>query len=1526
MQKVIDSIINSILSNNFSAKTDELIKIAEKLIEGNSNNELIHTFLEIGHFPNVNELFYNSEVQEEWYYLLLKLIVKSKYHSGVLLKQRAERYPDKTLFQTINSNKVNKISFAKSWQRIKNIGLSLHTITSEIKNPVIGILSPNSLETALVDLACLSFNFKIVPIPANSSKEHLKYILVHSNITHLFINGDEQINLLKSIYHDLSGLTTITLLESKRLENSVKWSDFLNFSNPKKEQELFNRLNNIKMDDVTTIMYTSGTTANPKGIIFTQTTIISKRFARALALPDVGSSDTFLCFLPLYHTFGRYLELMGSIFWGASYTFAESPSFKSLIKNLKTNKPTIFISIPKRWLQIYDMVLSHETATNDDTKKYLKDIIGGKLRLGLSAAGYLDPDIFTFFHKNGIQLLSGYGMTEATGGITMTPQNDYIKDSVGIPLPGITLKLGTDNELLLKGSYITKYYHGAKKQSSLKNGWFHTGDIFKEKNGHYFIIDRKKEIYKNSRGVTISPQKIENLFQDFDAVKSVFLIGDGMPYNTVLIYPDKNWFDSISQDQDFDINDYFSSLIQSVNSFLAHYERIVNFAIIDRDFSSQYGELTPKKTFKRKIILSNFKAYIDPLYEKDYNSWLINGNELRISKWLLRKSEILVNDLKFDNDSLHLKNSNKKLNVNFKGNKVIVGNYEYTIANNIVELNQLVLSPELWLGNQQFVDFFGITAVTPKHYETPSSISIEAPAFKFNSNSIPNQIINELKSALRDKLYDLSTIHLAAIVLFNSTEFNSSIATNYLSKVLSSEKTELSDLALVLLQRLRYHPNSRIRVRALEVITPYIMGDVFTEFLTEIYSTSDNPKILKDLTLDIRVLKTHHFSGILNELAILRHSEKDHTQVQLILIEALLNTITEYGINHPNEYKWSRSELVKWNLSSAPNDIIELTKNLIDDLTIGFRKWLGINRLKAIDNETGEEYTWQDVVVFDPNVDDRYKQNLQNAFSQTTFLKEAIFLLSNYKIVELDDIQARGIWVMFLGNNHGKSVFRVTIQTRDYVSYNFVINYNEDLSDQTFIEEIKWLIVTGSTSRGRKLVEDFGGHWPRQRIFTEEYIQGETLYQNLERNKNIISSTEDSDLWRLRWLHFIWNGLMAYFSFYRRTNFKLYIENSSIKNLIIPEYDYAIGTRLVSISDESILDKEIQLFHSVYKNFILDTEQEYKGLQHVANWEVIFCALLQTVTIKKGIEILKNLSNQHTGKNRYGLTKTKINNFIKEINENGLLTKQVVFASLRYERWLALNPDATLSARGTMLRQLYNDYHLNELINDYPETRIRYFLMTAFKDSDNTLQNELLKIQKDLRSNKITAIDLEEKINQIINKVEISEDDKYFITRLMFEHIDTPEQGKEFVWQADREGKLELITAVVDGYGETHQIRQAGHPKEIAKFQSLLLNSNLSAIFNQQHEFLLLFNSNIQLIGGVYWKKVDDKIAYLERIVIHPKYRKRHLGSHLLDELFNRLKNKRYLFITVGFFQAGLFYNKGFHIDKRFGGLVKKLD
>ena len=451
----ITNLLKSIDSGN--VQYEDLEETLDYILDNNVSKNEAFSFLDLMHLSSISKTI-SSHDSNQWAMKIAQVIDKHNFHTGQLLLQREKRYKDKVAIHTIDGDKKIDITYSKLWNDVLKTSLAIKKASNN-QISIVGILSHNQYKSAVVDLACLSSGIRIIPIPLNATRDHLLYIIKEANISHLFLGGERAIQLWNSTKYE-DELIIIDVNDIGSLQNkSVSWEIFHDKFFQDQKYDNMNELSDQDMNSTITIMYTSGSTSNPKGVKFSQLNIISKRFSRALALPDISDKDKFLCYLPLFHTFGRYFELMGSIFWGATYTFAESPSFNSLLKDFRIISPTIFISIPKRWVQIYELMndsLDLDLSTEEEINTKLKDMTGGSLKWGLSAAGYLDPDIFIFFHDNNINLMSGYGMTEATGGITMTPPNEYVEDTVGIALPGIDLKIEEDGELCMKGPYISK--------------------------------------------------------------------------------------------------------------------------------------------------------------------------------------------------------------------------------------------------------------------------------------------------------------------------------------------------------------------------------------------------------------------------------------------------------------------------------------------------------------------------------------------------------------------------------------------------------------------------------------------------------------------------------------------------------------------------------------------------------------------------------------------------------------------------------------------------------------------------------------------------------------------------------------------------------------------------------------------------------------------------------------------------------------------------------------------------------------
>ncbi len=1515
MHSLLKSISDSLLSAG-SFQPEELSITGEKLLASESRDILLE-FLDNAHLSEISQAVTEKNLVEPWLKLITKAINATHYSVGDLIHQRIERYGDKPFLQTITGSQLQSYSYREIGDRIHGIQKSLLAYQNQDAPLTVGIFSTNRLESACMDLACLSAGIRVIPIPANSSPAQLAYILNHAKIQLVFAGGAGIIASLREAR--LSGQQAwVTFPDTPELPfRSQSWAEFL-------EQQADTLVNPVPTDpNLATILYTSGTTSDPKGIVFSQSGMLVKRFARALALPEISSEDSFLAYLPLYHTFGRFFELMGTLFWGATYTFAESPAFNTLLAEFPVVRPTVLISIPKRWMQIFEHVrngCSFEVNDDEAIKQFVHKLTGNRLKWGLSAAGYLDPDIFMFFQKHGIYLLSGYGMTEATGGITMTPPNDYVRNSVGIPLPAMDAKLAEDGELCIRGPYVCTQYFGDPLQDTHQDGWFHSGDIFEEKSGHYFIIDRKKEIYKNSRGQTISPQKIENLFQDFKPIQRVFLVGDGLEFNTVLIYPNPDYElpDEIAGDE-AKTRDFFSSLVQSVNSFLASYERIVNFTLIDRDFTEESGELTKKGTYKRKVILEHFKDVITPMYTRNYQS-LVHGNfELRLPDWIIRDRGVTRQEMHWNGKTLLFQEHELTVSIAENSREVKIGDFDYEFKGTVIDLQNLMTAPELWAGNCEWTAFLDSALMRLHLHEPVASLTLLESKLPFGSRKDQK---TRTASTFFAKLNQLADRQLS--------ESTSTIqdAIDELKSYLSKKAPEHNRIVIAILLRCRFHPDLKIREAAFNSALPFLNGSEFLSGLLDSLTIANNRNLPQ---VDVSKMAAEHFHALLSYLESVRSLPQGVTSESHPELDAILHLIGRYGRIHPGTFRWIRAELTWWQMVFTEEPIRKVATHELSLLTDQFRKWIGQPKKVAIDPESGEEFTWQDVVLFDDNIDNKTQELLLNLFSKTPAIAEAIFLFGGKRVIRLEDIAPKGIWISSLGTSFQKSVFRVLVQTHSTEAYNLVINVNLGLTADYLEEETCWLILLGSSLHGSRLVEMFGGYWSEYQIYTEEYIPGDTVRQHLDMNREEIASGSNPDRWRMRWLHFIWNGTMAYVEFWRRSGFKLGFKEPSTQNLIIPIYDYTSGTRLISISNRTPLKSLLDLLVRIYHKFIVKSEKEYQGLQRMADWEILLTAVTQKLTVKGAFlqfEILLenwDFRPEAEAAEELGLSAKRLRQFMADVKSEGVLTKPVVFASLRYERWLNLNPDATREARGSLLKELYNDYHLASLLEDYPESRIRFFLMTCFRNSPEPLRRELYQLQKKLRSHAISLEELDIYLSRIQQDTSISEDDQYFLSRLLFEHLDSTEQGELITWDWGAQNRLDLITAVEDRSGNQYRIRPPFQPKEIAHFHGLLQASNFNPAFRQEHQFLLLFNSNQVVVGGVYWKPTSINTAYIERIVISHRYRKLHLSTRLLEELFNRLRDRSYQYVTVGFFQAGLFYKVGFTVNKEFGGLVKPL-
>jgi GNAT superfamily N-acetyltransferase len=569
-----------------------------------------------------------------------------------------------------------------------------------------------------------------------------------------------------------------------------------------------------------------------------------------------------------------------------------------------------------------------------------------------------------------------------------------------------------------------------------------------------------------------------------------------------------------------------------------------------------------------------------------------------------------------------------------------------------------------------------------------------------------------------------------------------------------------------------------------------------------------------------------------------------------------------------------------------------------------------------VDPETGQEYRWDDVVVFDENVEEGDRERILAAIKTTPMLREGVFLFSGGISIRLSDIPPGGVWIRTLGSSHGKTVYRVTVRTRFQGSYDLAVNVNHELDPGQVREEIRWLILCSASADRPSLVEEFGGYWREDNLWTEEFITGETLHRALRR----ISRREgEGERLRQIWPFFAWKTLNAFVEFWDRTGRMWEIADSGMHNVIVPTHDYHTGSRLVSISlrrEHRGIPGMLRWFR---REFIARVEREYPELEGAVGNGILFSSILEVLGETEGIAALRDAMDDEEFAD-------DLRTFLGDVEARGFLPSRLYFAVERYRRWARLNVDPTLRARARTMREIFETYGLRAVAQLRPDTRARFFRETVFRNAAPPLAEGLDRIVVRLQKGELDNDGMADAIADLRAGVALDPDEDFFLARLSFPHL-RPEDTAGFVdTEFGDRSRGEMVVTVEDRDGNNLRIRHALNPREVARLHRLFLDANLEVHFRQEHRYLVALNDRNRVIGGIYYDVEEDGTgAHLEKIVVAQRYRRCGIAEGLMNEFFNRLRDAGVTTVTTGFFRPEYFYTFDFKIEKKYAGLVKKL-
>ena len=569
----------------------------------------------------------------------------------------------RTAFKAKRGGAWQPTTHAEAQARIRAISLGLKELGVQPGDRV-ALLSETRLEWALVDFACLCAHATDVPIYPTLLVKQVEYILKDSGATTVFCSTADQVAKVAEIRQHLPikhvitfdggsgpGVTTLEELERRGKAAESKYPNW--------------RADALKVspDSLATLIYTSGTTGDPKGVMLTHDNLYSNVQACVHILP-ISDQDECLAMLPLSHVYERMVDY---VMWTAGVVISYAESFDKVAQNLRETKPTIVLSVPRLYEKVYAKVL--EGASKSPLKhaifnwskkagdrwathllsgvkaplgvslahgiadrlvfKKVRAATGGRLKHFISGSAPLSADVALFFFACGLPILEGYGLTETSPVLTLNPPQKPKLGTVGTPIPGVTLKIAADGEILAKGPNIMQGYYNLPQETkeALADGWFHTGDIGEiDSEGYLKITDRKKDMIKTAGGKWVAPQPIENAVKANKYVASVILLGDKRKFPLLLVVPNFDQLEAWARYRRIaykshadlvtlpDVKAKMERECMGMLSDLPKYEMPKKVALLDHDFTIESGELTPTLKIKRRVVEQHYEKEISAAY------------------------------------------------------------------------------------------------------------------------------------------------------------------------------------------------------------------------------------------------------------------------------------------------------------------------------------------------------------------------------------------------------------------------------------------------------------------------------------------------------------------------------------------------------------------------------------------------------------------------------------------------------------------------------------------------------------------------------------------------------------------------------------------------------------------------------------------------------------------------------------------------------------------------------------------------
>ncbi len=586
------------------------------------------------------------------------------------IREQINLLSNKTALRDQTASGWNDISWKAFGEEIDTLSRVMLKLGLSVQDKI-GIYSNNCAKWTIADISVLQMRCVPVPIYPTNTAQQTAYILKDADVKILFVGNQTQADAAIKIAEQCPLLAHVVSFDDNvdfgDFPLGCAWQDFLKLDDSEFQTELDGRIHDADMSDLMTLIYASGTTGEPKGVMLDYANCAAQieTHDQVLAIDD---TDVSLAFLPLSHVFERCWTYY-VLHRGATNCYLSDIS--AVREALADVKPTVMCAVPRFFEKIYcgvhDKVakanpikkimfhsaiflgnrmvqasrhqtppslwlrISHAIADKVVLSK-LRNLLGGNIKMMPCGGAKLEPSVGRFFHAIGLNVKLGYGMTETTATISCWDNECFNSDSIGMPMPNTEVKIGENNEILVRGPMVMRGYYNKPQETAdtfTPDGFLKTGDAgHVDTLGNLFITDRIKDLMKTSGGKYIAPQMIEGKLSTDRFIEQIAVVADARNFVSALVVPcfeslecwakelNIKYIDRIELIKHNQVVEMFEARIAELQKELAKFEQVKKFTLLPTEFSMADGELTPTLKLRRKVILERYKLQIDAMYVK----------------------------------------------------------------------------------------------------------------------------------------------------------------------------------------------------------------------------------------------------------------------------------------------------------------------------------------------------------------------------------------------------------------------------------------------------------------------------------------------------------------------------------------------------------------------------------------------------------------------------------------------------------------------------------------------------------------------------------------------------------------------------------------------------------------------------------------------------------------------------------------------------------------------------------------------